>query len=150
MYRKKTNKSLDILRDYWLHILIGLVVLPFAFRLILNRKAIITNAEQKAEIKYLETIQDNVQLQDEYMKEHTTHQQRLIAREIYHHLGYAYAWYDPRRWTENDKEIYLLLKDFAPIPKGIEIAYYTISAGRNLKNDLLRLLDRQYYNKLKW
>lgn len=148
--RSRKNSSFEFLKQNWVYILMGIFVLPYIFRMFLNRKTIIASEEQKAEIKYLEAIKGNENEQDKYMQDETTHQQRLIAKEIYHHLGFAYSWYDPRRWTENDEDIYLLLKGFNPIPKGIATAYFVYSAGRDLKADLIKLLDTKYYKLLKW
>lgn len=152
-YRKKRNSisgGFDFLKQNWLFILIGIYVVPLVYKLIIGNKAKIMSADHEAEIKQLEAIQGNPELQDQYMNEATTHSQRQLARDIYHHTGFAYSWWDPRRWTENDEDIYLLLKDFAPIPNGLKIAYYTISAGRDMKADLLQVLDSNYYSKLKW
>ncbi len=34
-----------------------------------------------------------------------------IAREVSQHLGTSYFWMNPRSWSENDKEVFELLKD---------------------------------------
>lgn len=72
------------------------------------------------------------------------------AREIAHHLGTAYHWADPRYYSENDKEVYLLVStltqsEFDVISK----LYFDVYAkGRNLSADLLKLLDTKYYKLL--
>lgn len=148
--RTNQNKSFQFLKENWLFLLMGVFALPYVLRFFLSRKAVITSEEQKAEIKYLEAISGNATEQDKYIGDAATHQHKQIAREIYHHLGLAYSFYDPRHWTENDEDIFMLLKPFNPIPQGIFTAYYVISEGRNLKADLIKLLDSKYYSQLKF
>lgn len=148
--RNRKNSSFEFLKQNWLYILMGVFVFPYVLRMFFNRKTIIASEEQKAELKYLEAIKGNQFDQDKYMADETTNQDRQIAKSIYHHLGYAYSWYDPRRWTENDEDVYLLLKNMQPIRKGVQVAYFVYSAGRNLKDDLLKVLDTKYYKLLKW
>lgn len=73
-----------------------------------------------------------------------------IAMEVAHHLGTAYDWWHIRSFTENDKEVYLLLKDLSKAEfKAVSLLYFEIYAkGKNLDLDLARLLDKEFYIKL--
>ena len=75
----------------------------------------------------------------------------LIASQVAHHLGTAYSVFDPRSWTENDKDVYDLLKDVIKQDfKYISLLYFEVYAkGRTLSTDLAKLLDKELYNKLK-
>ncbi len=65
------------------------------------------------------------------------------TRKIVHHLGVNYDWYDPRRWTENDKEVAMLLMQQRPNINLVENLYYKVyTKNRNLKNDVYKLLDK--------
>ncbi|WP_142786100.1 hypothetical protein [Changchengzhania lutea] len=72
------------------------------------------------------------------------------AVELSHHLGTSYGWFDPRRWSENDKEAFEVLqyvtqKEFDIIAR----LYFEVYAkGRTLLNDLAKFLDKKYYSKL--
>lgn len=71
------------------------------------------------------------------------------TRKIVHHLGVNYDWYDPRRWTENDKEVAMLLMKQRPNIKFIEDLYYRVyTKNRNLKNDCYKLLDKTELNQV--
>ena len=73
-----------------------------------------------------------------------------MALDLANYLGTAYDWYDPRRWTENDKKAFEILnglpqKDFDIISK----LYFEVYAkGRTLLNDLAKFLDSKYYSQL--
>lgn len=72
------------------------------------------------------------------------------ATQVAHHLGTAYPSADPRSWTENDKEVYDLLKNVTK--KEFDVIsdlYFKIYAkGKNLSADLVRLLDNEFYKLL--
>ena len=74
---------------------------------------------------------------------------------IAHHLGVNYSWFNPQSWTENDKEVERLLCRQVNNLKHVETLYYqTYAKGRNLKADVIKLLDasnlenvRNFYKK---
>lgn len=71
------------------------------------------------------------------------------TRKIVHHLGVNYPWYDPRKWTENDKEVALLLMQQRQNIKFVEDLYYKVyTQNRNLKNDAYKLLDKTQLNQV--
>jgi len=67
-----------------------------------------------------------------------------------HHLGTAYPTYDPRHWTENDKEVYDILKVMTQSHfQIVSLLYHDVYAkGRTLSSDLAKLLDDEYYKLL--
>ncbi|WAC02503.1 hypothetical protein N7U66_01970 [Lacinutrix neustonica] len=73
-----------------------------------------------------------------------------VALNVAHHLGTAYSKFDPRHWTENDQEVYSLIKLLDQ--KGFDVVsslYFNVYAkGNTLSSDLARLLDAEYYEKL--
>jgi hypothetical protein len=76
---------------------------------------------------------------------------KSYAAQIAEGLGTSRAWYDPRRWTEDDNKVYELVKelntqDFNIVKK---LYFTTYAKGRDLSTDLANLLDDKYYRLLK-
>lgn len=73
-----------------------------------------------------------------------------LARDVAHHLGTAYAWYDPRHWTENDEKVFDLIKNLGQSEFDVvSIVYHDVYAkGNTLTSDLAKLLDTKYYTQL--
>lgn len=73
-----------------------------------------------------------------------------IALNVAHHLGTAYAKYDPRHWTENDKEVYEFIKDVTQAEFDVIATLYhdVYAKGHTLSSDLAKLLDSTYYELL--
>lgn len=145
----KNNKLKEWFKKYYPYMILIFVV-PYLYRYFLNFKLKMISEDKRAELKYFDELKKDVVAQDEYLHSLVGPTYTQIARELLHHTGFAYSWYDPRRWTENDLEIYKLLKDFNPIPSGIVQAYYVLSAGRSLRSDLMSVLDTKYYSKLRF
>lgn len=76
---------------------------------------------------------------------------KAYALQIAQHLGTSRAWYDPRRWAEDDEKVYELIKDLTLADfKVIKSLYFTTYAkGRDLSTDLANMLDDKYYKLLK-
>ncbi|OUS02880.1 hypothetical protein A9Q86_02195 [Flavobacteriales bacterium 33_180_T64] len=72
------------------------------------------------------------------------------ALNIAHNLGTAYAWYDPRSYTENDKVVFDLVKDMSRQQFDIVAKLYhdVYAKGKSLSSDLAKLLDDEYYKLL--
>lgn len=73
------------------------------------------------------------------------------ANRLAHDLGTKFDWYDPRRWSENDKESFdLVMNTLKPqrLMRETAFAYVLVTKGRSLKNDLYTLLDERYIKKL--
>lgn len=68
------------------------------------------------------------------------------AHRIIHDLGVNYEWFDPRRWSENDKSVYNLIKEIKDqrLWRETNKAYGIITKGRVMVNDLYSLLDQKY------
>lgn len=73
-----------------------------------------------------------------------------VASELAHHIGTAYSWWNPRSWTENDENIYNLLKplDQQEFDVVKHLYFYVYTKGRSLLSDLVANLDEKYYKKL--
>ncbi|QQV90344.1 structural protein [Cellulophaga phage Omtje_3] len=73
-----------------------------------------------------------------------------LTIQIAQNLGTSYAWFDPRRWSENDEATFKLIvplsqKEFDLVAK----LYFGVYAkGRDLRVDLATLLDSKYYEQL--
>lgn len=69
---------------------------------------------------------------------------------IAHHLGVNYSWYNPQSWSENDAEVAKILIRQVYNFKHLETLYYkTYAKGRNLKADVLKLLDNAELQKVR-
>lgn len=145
------NAFMEFIKKYWMWIA-GLFILYPYIVAFMRRKNLQDDVKASAdEIIRLEAVNANPVTQNSELQNITTNtSHHNIARDIYHHTGYMYPWWDPRRWTENDEAIFLLLRNFNPIPNSIIESYYVISTGRNLRTDLQAVLDTQYYRQLKW
>lgn len=77
---------------------------------------------------------------------------RQTAEEVAHHLGTAYSVFSFHNWSENDKEAFDLLVVLSPAEfKIVANLYFEVYAkGRNLNSDLVKFLDKKYYNQLKF
>lgn len=69
---------------------------------------------------------------------------------IAHHLGVNYSWYNSQSWSENDAEVAKILIRQVYNLKHLETLYYiTYAKGRNLKADVLKLLDSAELEKVR-
>jgi hypothetical protein len=73
-----------------------------------------------------------------------------VADQLAIDLGTAFESWDPRRWTENDQEVYetLLTLNASTFPV-VEKAYLE-KYGRNLRIDVKKNLDRDLLAKVKY
>lgn len=72
------------------------------------------------------------------------------ALQVANDLGTAYSWWNPRSWSENDKEVFLMLKpltqrEFDLVAK---LYFQVYAKGRDLRMDLAKHLDSEYYEQL--
>lgn len=151
---------LQTLQDYWLVILGLFLVVPFLIRYLKDANTSITvNNQQEAEKLYksqnenpvtqitgLNQITSRIDLQD-------------IARNVAFHLGTDIrnketsfldsAWWNPKGWTENDEKAYLELKKINyPESRDLVVKCYYFLTRKNLLDDVKRLLDDEYKQKL--
>ena len=72
------------------------------------------------------------------------------ASELAHHLGTNFAWWNPRSWSENDYAVFKILKSLKQsefdIVKRIYAEVYT--DNRTLLTDIVKFLDKKYYDQL--
>lgn len=151
---------LQTLQDYWLVILGLFLVVPFLIRYLKDANTSITvNNQQEAEKLYksqnenpvtqitgLNQITSRISLQD-------------IARNVAFHLGTDIrnketswldsGWWNPKGWTENDEKAYLELKKITnPESRDLVVKCYYFLTRKNLLDDVKRLLDDEYKQKL--
>ena len=74
-----------------------------------------------------------------------------IANAVSHHLGTQYAKYNPLHWTENDEQVFELIKPLSMAEFNVVSKLYNelYAKGRSLSSDLAKLLDSKYYEQLK-
>lgn len=145
------EKVMKFLKENW-YVLLGIIlVYPFITSYMRRQEAKDKVRATKDQLEALEVINSNPNLLSQELQKITMDVTiHVAAQEIYHHLGYAYAWYDPRRWTENDEAVFNILKQYAYIPDELIQCYFVVSKGRHLRSDLVKVLDDKYYNQLVW
>lgn len=148
--KKTTSGIASFFSGRWIWLIGLFLAYPFIVAYMRRQEAKDKIRASKDELKNLEAIKNDPKLLQEALDLVADRDLQIIAKAVYHHLGYAYSWYDPRRWTENDKEVYDLLKNFNPIPFELTEAYFVISTGRHLHDDLAKVLDPKYYKLLIW
>lgn len=124
------------------------------YRFLRNQDA--KNRAQKAEMqeKQQESAVKDPQVQTKEALA-ITHNTALhgIAKNVAHHLGFIYEWWDPRRWTENDLAIYSEMRKMttrAQLEQVKQLYFKVYAVGRNLQDDCRAVLDSMYYNKINW
>lgn len=145
------EKVMKFLKQNW-YVLLGIIlVYPFITSYMRRQEAKDKVRATKDQIQALEVINSNPNLLKQELQKITMDVTiHVVAQEIYHHLGYAYPWYDPRRWTENDEAVFKLLRQYAYIPDELIQCYFVVSKGRHLRSDLVKVLDDKYYKQLVW
>lgn len=75
---------------------------------------------------------------------------RKTAEEVAHHLGTAYSVFSAHNWTENDKETFdlLVILNKAEFKIVADLYFEVYAKGRYLNSDLVKYLDKKYYNQL--
>lgn len=146
-----TNNVMEFLKRYW-YVLVGIIVaFPYLIKYMREQERKDRSRATDEEIADLQNINKNPAALQEYLNQLTTNKTyQNEARDIYHHTGYAYPWYDPRSWTENDEAIFNILSKYNEIPFEITDCYFAISSGRIMRNDLQKVLRTSLYNQLNW
>jgi len=135
----------------WYVVLLLFLAYPFIVSYMRRQEAKDKVRASEDELKALEVITANPRLLNEELNKITTDKAlHTVATELFHHLGYAYPLYDPRRWSENDEAIFLLLNQFSEVPYELIQLYFVVSKGRHLRTDCLKVLDDKYYKQLNW
>lgn len=74
---------------------------------------------------------------------------KKIAAQLAHDIGYIYGWADPRRWYENDAQIFENLRYLTALEyRLLEDLYPLYAPGRDLTSDVATTLDRRYIEQL--
>lgn len=131
---------MKLLFKYWYVILIVPVLVFFGLR---AYKEIKTNDSSKDSLAALTLSGLNIAItQRETYKNY--------ALNIAHHLGTAYSWFNYKRWGENDKECFDIVKKLTQAEFKVVSALYTdvYAKGNDLSEDLRKLLDSKYYEQL--
>jgi len=137
MYKQAITKMATSTKIW---IILGVLALPYLFRYFYNH----LNAFLKQfKINKRQDLLDDPKLQDNEAH-NITQNKRLhaIAEELTHHLGTAYAWYNPKSWSENDKEVLRLLIEGLHYLPVISVLYRDVyTSGRSLRMDVNKYLD---------
>jgi len=139
MYKvNRTIKKMTITTKLW--VIAGLLALPYLIRYLYSHF--------NTFLQQIKTTKQENLLNDPKLQENEaltiTQNKRLhaIAEELTHHLGTAYSWYNPKSWTENDKEVLNLLIEglhYLPVIGTLYRDVYT--SGRSLRMDVNKFLD---------
>lgn len=130
---------IKLIKDYWFILVLAVVAVVFYLK---GRKTEPENKDSNAEdILKKEGIRNATEMQ----------RYKAYAAEIAQKLGTSYPWYHPRRWVENDEQVYELVKDLnLQTFKVVKKLYFeTYAKGRDLSTDLANMLDDRYYKLLK-
>jgi len=121
-------------------LIILVFALPYLVRYLYNH---LNKFLQQIKITKQENILNDPKLQENEAITITQNKRlHAIAEELTHHLGTAYAWYNPKSWTENDKEVLRLLMEGLHYLPVIGILYRDVyTAGRSLRMDVNKYLD---------
>jgi len=128
-------------------IIIVVLALPYLFRYLYNH---LNKFIQQIKSTKKENLLNDPKLQENEANTITQNKRlHAIAEELTHHLGTAYAWYNPKNWTENDKEVYnLLIEGLFDLPV-IGVLYRDVyTSGRSLRMDVNKFLDNSEKKEL--
>jgi len=139
MYKISKNISnMAFSTKIWIILIV--LALPYLFRYLYNH---LNKFLQQIKSIKQENLLNDPKLQDNEANTITQNKRlHAIAEELTHHLGTAYSWYNPKSWTENDKEVYnLLIEGLFDLPV-IGVLYRDVyTSGRSLRMDVNKYLD---------
>lgn len=130
-------KILAYLKQYWIHIVVLLVTL-YGYMQLVGGLTTKKNYDEDWNL-----ILDDWQV--------TTVQRNLIrqtALAIADNLGFLYKWWNFNRWYERDKALFDTIKDISSEDMFLVAILYNNGFERDMKADLIRYLDKRYYNQL--
>lgn len=146
------NSLMNFIERYWLVLLGGIVAYPLLIRLMRMAEAKDKVNEIEAQQKENEAVMMIPAARKAALLEITTNEDyHTSAHLIAHHLGTLYKWYDPRSWTENDRDAFIAISE-SPCGLNIDdtlVECYYLFTGTNLLDDLQRVLDAEYFEQLK-
>jgi predicted histidine transporter YuiF (NhaC family) len=148
---------LALIEKYWL-VLIGLIVaVPLLLRYMKDAQTsdTVNNVEENIKLNVSKNL-DPVKQQSALNAITTSVFYQDMARNVAANLGTLYqvrggflSWLNPRTWTENDQLIYndlKLLKNSGQV-KTVSNCYFFLT-GKNLREDIIKLLDSELLAKL--
>ena len=131
---------LNLAKKYWYFLVIAVLVAVISFKK--KSKVSVSNKDEESS-----KVLENARIREQASKDYY----RSVALQLAENLGTAYGWFDPRRWYEDDKKVYELVKDLNQ--KDFEVVsalYFEVYAkGRNLSEDLAKNLDSKLYGLLR-
>jgi hypothetical protein len=155
---KNSNMGfLALIERYWL-VLVGLIfATPVILRYLKDSQVNNETNDTQENIKLAVSQNlDPIKQQSELNKITNNPFYQNMARNLAHNLGTVYqarlgfwSFLDPRSWTENDQLIYddlKLLKNSGQV-KTVVSCYFFLT-GKNLREDVLKLLDSELLKKL--
>lgn len=151
--KKTTSRFFELIKEYWLIIIAGILLIPYILRYIQKQDVKQLEANAQAEIDKLKVENSDPVKQQANANSITTNAgYQKIAHDVAYHLGVNFAWYDPRGWTENDSDAFNLLKNLNSGQLKIVGTLYNkvYATGRNLKDDCQLLFSFDYYKQLKF
>lgn len=148
----------DLIQKYWIVILGLIFAIPVVLRYLKDSqvKNEINDTEEQIKLNQAANLDPIKQLVG-LNKITTNPYYQNMARNLAHNLGTLYetrggffAFLNPRSWTENDTAVYNDLKQLinSGQVKTVSDCYFFLT-GKNLREDVIKLLDSELLAKLK-
>ena len=149
-----SNNLMEFLKQYWYIFAGGILLYPMIVKYMRSTEANDKIAETEANKAELEAINAHPDTQASALMAITTNTTiHQVALDVFHGLGFAYSWWNPRSWSENDKVVFLAIQGVTvggKVPNTLVQCYYVVTSGRNLRNDCLQSLDDVYFKQLRF
>ena len=144
-YNKNKKNSFDFSK---FKVLISWVF-PIAFLVITLVSYFKKQIKTKEDAPNKDVSADKV-IKDNKLPTERGHILKSIANQLAESLGTNGSKFNPFNWFEDDKKTYQLLANITQSDFNIISKLYmsTYAKGRNLSEDLAKLLDKKYYNML--
>ncbi|WP_395048385.1 hypothetical protein [Flavobacterium sp.] len=148
---------LAVLERYW-YVILGLILAtPVVLRYLKDSQVAneVNDTQETIKLNVSKNL-DPIQQQSELNKITTSPYYQNMARNVAANLGVLYevrggflSWLNPRTWTENDQLVYNDLKQLknSGQVKTVSNCYFFLT-GKNLREDIIRLLDTELLAKL--
>jgi hypothetical protein len=147
------NPAITFVKNNWLFILGIMVVFPYlkAWFEKMAIKSKVDDVKNDMSLNSQINALDNPKLQeseaDKILKNFPIAQRERLKADVKlftHHIGINYNWYDPKSWSENDKEAVNILKKWVLLLPVFANLYYSVyTQSRNLKTDFNKMIDEK-------
>lgn len=139
MAKKKNYTIIGLIKKYWF---IPVLIVAISGYLLKKKKV-----EPQDKSENAQKLLSESGVKDEIRQNYYT----SITSQIASALGTSFPWYHYKFYTENEAKVYELLKDISTTEFKVisELYFKSYAKGRNLSDDLAKLLDDRYYNLLK-